>query len=269
MTVMLDGATRLIPIFGDPIAQVKAPAGLTAEFARRGRNTMVVPFHVTPDDFGRVVASLEPVRNVDGFIATVPHKFAACAQCATLSPRAKFLGVANVVRRSGDGRWHGDMLDGLGYVRGLASSGCALEGRRALLVGAGGAGSAIALALLDNGVTALAIHDTDPAKRDALIARLAAIHSGKVLPGSASPVGFDLVINATPRGMRSDDPLPVEADRIDPACFVGDVITVPEVTPLLQIARAKGCGTLSGVGMFESSIALMAEFFLDGQVVKA
>lgn len=262
MPVMIDGATRLVPIFGDPIAQVKAPAGLTAEFARRGRNTMVVPFHVTPDHFGGVVASLGPIQNVDGFIATVPHKFAACAQCTTLSPRAEFLGVANVVRRNGDGSWHGDMLDGLGYVRGLASAGCDLAGRRVLLVGAGGAGSAIALALLDNGVTALAVHDTDPAKRDALIARLANVHSGKVSAGTASPIGFDLVINATPRGMLSDDPLPVEADRIEQTCFVGDVITVPEITPLLQIAVAKGCGTLTGVGMFESSIALMADFFL-------
>lgn len=262
MSILLDGATRLIPIFGDPIAQVKAPAGLTAEFARRGRNMMVVPFHVTPDNFSGVVTSLGAIQNVDGFIATVPHKFATCAQCATLSPRAEFLGVANVVRRNDDGSWHGDMLDGLGYVRGLRSAGCDLAGRRALLVGAGGAGSAIALALLDNGVAALAVHDTDPTKRDALIARLANVHSGKVSPGSASPLGFDLVINATPRGMRSDDPLPVEADRIEQTCFVGDVITVPEVTPLLQIARTKGCGTLSGVGMFESSIALMADFFL-------
>src|ERR1700754_1568413 len=105
MPFKLDGATRLIPIFGDPIAQVKAPAGLTAEFARRGRSTIVVPFHVTPDHFDGVVASLGPVQNVDGFIATIPHKFAACAKCTTLSPRAEFLGVANVVRRNADGSW--------------------------------------------------------------------------------------------------------------------------------------------------------------------
>lgn len=262
MPVKLDGATRLIPIFGDPIAQVKAPAGLTAEFALRGRSTMVVPFHVTPDHFDSVVASLGSIQNVDGFIATIPHKFAACASCATLSPRAEFLGVANVVRRNGDGSWHGDMLDGLGYVRGLAAAGCDVRGRRALLVGAGGAGSAIALSLLDSGVKELAVHDSDAAKRDALIARLANAHAGKVSTGSASPIGFDLVINATPRGMRPDDPLPIEADRIEQTCFVGDVITVPEITPLLQVARAKGCGTLTGVGMFESSIALMADFFL-------
>lgn len=261
MSGRLDGATRLIPIFGDPIAQVKAPTGLTAEFVRRGRNVMVVPFHVAPDHFGDAASALRQVQNADGFIATVPHKFAACAQCTTLSPTAKFLGVANVVRRNRDGGWHGDMLDGLGYVRGLASAGCDLAGRRALLVGAGGAGSAIALALLDNGVPTLAIHDTDLTKRGALIARLASVHPGKVMPGSASPTGFDLVINATPRGMRAGDPLPIDADLIDPTCFVGDVITEPEVTPLLEIARAKGCGTLSGVGMFESSVTLMADFF--------
>jgi shikimate dehydrogenase len=262
MSDRLDGATRLIPILGDPIAQVKAPAGLTAEFARRGRNMMVVPFHVTPDHFSGAVASLGPIRNVDGFIATVPHKFAAHDQCSTLSPRAEFLGVVNVVRRNGDGGWHGDMLDGLGFVRGIEMAGCRLPGRRALLVGAGGAGSAIALALLDGGVAQLAVHDTDGAKRKALIARLDSVHAGKVLVGSASPLGFDIIVNATPMGMREGDPVPVEVDTLSPSTFVGDVITMPEVTPLLAAAQERGCGTQTGVGMFESSIELMADFFL-------
>ncbi len=104
MTVVLDGATSDSDLWrpdrpgqstGRPDGRIPCPGD--------GRNTMVVQFHVTPDDFGRVVASLGPVRNVDGFIATVPRIFAACAQCATLSPRAKFLGVANVVRE--ERRW--------------------------------------------------------------------------------------------------------------------------------------------------------------------
>jgi shikimate dehydrogenase len=262
MSDRLDGATRLIPLLGDPIAQVKAPAGLTAEFARRGHNMMVVPFHVTPDHFSSVVASLGPIRNVDGFIATVLHKFAAHDQCSTLSPRAKCLGVVNVVRRNGDGGWHGDMLDGLGFVRGIEVAGCRLPGRRALLVGAGGAGSAIALALLDGGVAQLAVHDQDGAKRKALIARLDNVHAGKALVGSTNPLGFDIIVNATPMGMREGDPVPVEVDTLSPSTFVGDVITMPEVTPLLAAARERGCGTQTGVGMFESSIELMADFFL-------
>jgi shikimate dehydrogenase len=216
MSDRLDGATRLIPLLGDPIAQVKAPAGLTAEFARRGHNMMVVPFHVTPDHFSSVVASLGPIRNVDGFIATVLHKFAAHDQCSTLSPRAKCLGVVNVVRRNGDGGWHGDMLDGLGFVRGIEVAGCRLPGRRALLVGAGGAGSAIALALLDGGVAQLAVHDQDGAKREALIARLDNVHAGKALVGSTNPLGFDIIVNATPMGMREGDPVPVEVETLSP-----------------------------------------------------
>jgi shikimate 5-dehydrogenase len=258
----INGSTRLIPILGDPIAQVKAPQGLTTEFARRGRNTLVLPFHVAPSNFNETVSSLAHVQNVDGFIATVPHKFAAREQCATLSPRAEFLGVANVVRRSSDRSWHGDMLDGLGFVRGIEVAGCHVPDRRALLVGAGGAGSAIALALLERGVAALAVHDIDPAKREALIAKLASVHPGKVFQGAASPVNFDLVVNATPLGMRADDPMPIDTEGLDQHTFVGDVITVPEITPLLQVAQAKGCRTQTGVGMFENSIALMADFFL-------
>lgn len=261
---LLDGATRLIPIFGHPIAQVKAPAGLTAEFARRGRNTIVVPFHVTPDHFDHVVKSLASVQNVDGFIATVPHKFVAHDRCATRSPRAAFLGVANVARRNGDGSWHGDMLDGLGFVRGIEAAGCHVPGRRALLVGAGGAGSAIALALLDSGVMQLAVHDTDGVKCEALIARLATVHPGKVMAGTADPAGFDLVVNATPLGMCANDPIPIEIRALSPPTFVGDVVTVPEVTPLLAAARERGCGIQTGVGMFVNSIELMADFFLSG-----
>ncbi|MGO4712658.1 shikimate dehydrogenase family protein [Bradyrhizobium sp. 2TAF24] len=263
MTVQLDGASRLIPILGDPIAQVKAPAGLSAEFTRRGHNILVVPWHVAPPQFDGAIAALATVQNVAGFIATVPHKFAAAARCTTLSDRARFLGAVNVVRRGPEG-WHGDMVDGLGYVRGLAASGCTLPGARALLVGAGGAGSAIALAVLDAGAASLAVHDTDVAKRDALIARLSQVHAGKVVAGSADPAPFDLVINATPRGMRADDPLPFAADALRPQTFVGDVITMPEITPQLAQAQAKGCRIFTGVGMFENSLALMAEFYLGG-----
>jgi shikimate dehydrogenase len=91
-------------------------------------------------------------RNVDGIIVTVPHKFDCHAFCATSSPRAEFLGAVNTIRRNADGSWHGDMFDGLGYVKAIESKGFALSGKKALLVGAGGAGSAIAHSLVLAGV---------------------------------------------------------------------------------------------------------------------
>jgi len=255
------GATRVYFIIGDPIAQVKAPGGLTREFERRGRDAVVVPLQIAASDFGAGIAALSRTANVDGLIATIPHKFALVAHCATLSERACFLGAANVARRNADGSWHGDMLDGEGFADGIAEAGCRFEGRRALLIGAGGAGSAIALALLERGVATLAIHDSDPARRDALIDKLAAIFGDGVGPGGDDPADVDILVNATPRGMSADDPIPVAVSRLAAATFVGDVITVPEVTPLLQAARMRGCLTQTGVGMFLNVLGRMAEFF--------
>src|SRR5262245_36794258 len=180
------GATRVVLILGDPIAQVKAPAGLTREFERRGHDAIVVPLQLAAADVVAGIAALTPAKNVDGLIATIPHKFALAARCATLSERAKFLGVVNVARRNADGSWHGDMLDGEGFAEPLAKAGCEIKGNRALLVGAGGAGSAIALALLDRGVAQLTVHDVDAARRDALIAKRESKFPGRVVPGACA-----------------------------------------------------------------------------------
>jgi shikimate dehydrogenase len=261
---MLDnysGATRVYFIIGDPIAQVKAPFGLTRAFERRGVDAIVVPLQLGPADIGPGIATLSRAANVDGLIATIPHKFALAAHCATLSDRALFLGVVNVARRNADGSWHGDMLDGEGFADAIAEAGCEIARRRALLVGAGGAGSAIALALLERGAATLAVHDSDLKRRDVLIAKLATKFGDHVRPGSDDPADTDILVNATPRGMAVDDPLPINVSRLAATTFVGDVITVPEVTPLLQVARVRGCPTQTGVGMFQSVVGRMADFF--------
>ena len=139
------------------------------------------------------------------------------------------------------------------FVAGIRAGGCDPAGRRALLVGAGGAGSAIALALLQAGVAELAIHDQDKARRDALIARLRRRGGGAtVRNGSDDPAGCTLVVNATPAGMRADDPYPLKVAGLAPGMFVGDVITAPAVTPLLEAARRQGCPTRTGGDMYDA-----------------
>jgi len=261
--LQLSGATRVIAIFGDPIAQVKSPAGVTRALNQRGRDCVVIPVQVAPQDLDAFMRGASAARNFDGLIATVPHKFAAHAACASATLRARALGAVNVMRRNPDGSWHGDMLDGIGFVTAMREAGGAPEGKRALLAGAGGAGSAIALALLDAGVASLAIHDGDAARRETLIERLRGLHPGRVLAGTADPAGYDIVVNATPAGMRPGDPLPVETAQLAGDMFVGDVITVPEETPLLAAARALGCKTQTGVGMFNAVSRLMVDFLLE------
>lgn len=257
----LSGATRLYPVVGDPIAQVKSPNGVTRALEARGADALCIPAQVAPADFCAYMAAIRVTKNVDGLIITVPHKFAAHDLCDTVTDRSAFLRSVNTIIRRGDGTLHGDMFDGLGFVAACKDNGCDFTGKRALLVGAGGAGTAIAHATASAGVSALGLCDTDTARRDDLVARLAAAGFPVHAAGN-DPTGYDIVLNATPLGMREDDPTPVPMEKLTPAMFVGDVVTKPEIPPLIAAARALGCKTSNGVAMFEKVRDLMIDFLL-------
>lgn len=266
MDVTLNGETRLYYIVGDPIGQVKSPPALTAILIARGANALVVPAHVAPADLDVFLASARATQNVDGIVVTVPHKIACLAFCDAATERARFAGSTNVIRRAADGRWHGDNTDGQGYLDGIAAQGFAVAGKTALLVGAGGAGAAIAYEILARGATHLKVHDIDAARRDRVIARLDERFPGRVAAGDADPTGVDLVANATPLGMRAGDPLPVDVTRLAPNQFVADVITRPEISPMLVEARRIGCATMPGSGMFEAQAQLLVDRMLELEV---
>jgi shikimate dehydrogenase len=261
MLAGLNGATRIHVTIGDPIAQVKSPAGVTAGFAKRGHDAIMIPLQVKPADIEDFFRLAKKLPNLDGIIITVPHKPVAFRHCDRTTERARVLQVCNVMRRGADGRWSGDMTDGGGFISALRRNGFDPKGKRALQVGAGGAGSAIALALAMEGAS-VTLCDLDTTKRDALIARLAG-HGHKVAPSAQTdPTGFDLIVNATPAGMKPDDPLPVDASKLRAGQFVADVITMPVITPLLAAAQAKGCGTQTGVDMFDAQVDFITEFLV-------
>lgn len=259
----LNGATRVYAIIGDPIAQVKSPAGVTRMFNERGLNAVVVPIQISSDKLDAFIEGVSLAKNFDGIIVTIPHKFASFAHCKTGTERAKMLGSVNVLRRNEDGSWDGEMFDGLGMLGGIASQGGNPKDKKTLLVGAGGAGTAIAQALLEAGVTELAIHDADTTRRDNLIALLQKHYGSRVYAGSNNPEGFALVVNATPMGMRAEDPYPVDVDKLSPDAFVGCVITAPAVSPWVQAARDKGCRGSVGIDMYQAEQKLMVDFYLD------
>lgn len=260
----MNGETVVFPILGDPIAQVLAPRALSDIFEQRGVNAVVVPWHVATADFADAMAQLKRVRNVPGIVITIPHKTAALDACDRVSERAAFVGSVNVMRKTQDGGLIGDNVDGLGYLEGLRAAGFDAIGKTALLIGAGGAGSAVALELLVRGLSRLAIHDIDTERRDRLIARLNERFPLAAKVGSRSPAGYDLIANVTPVGMRDTDPYPVDAERLMPGQFVADAITKPEVTPLIAFARRLGCNTMTGVGMFNGEAQTLADL-LTGQ----
>ncbi|KHK59361.1 shikimate dehydrogenase [Burkholderia sp. A9] len=261
----LSGATRIHFIVGDPIAQVRSPKGVTAALREAGLDALVVPAHVAPDDLAAFFAGVTPMRNVDGVIITVPHKFSAAAFCTSLSDEAAFLGAANTLRRTADGGWHGGMFDGTGFVAALGDEGCDLRGKRALLVGAGGAGSAIGHALVTAGVASLDVRDNDAARTASLVERLATLQRGtvRVADADVAPESFDVIVNASPMGMRANDPLPVDVSRVPATTFVGDVVTKPPLTPFIEAARARGCRTVTGTQMFARVCDRMVAFLID------
>jgi shikimate dehydrogenase len=166
------------------------------------------------------------------------------------------------MRRNPDGTWHGGMLDGLAFVKAQIDEGARVEGARTLLIGAGAAGSAIAIALLEAGVRQLIIHDADEARVSQLIELIADLGRSRVSAGPPDPTGCELVCNATPMGMAAGDPLPVSASLLTSSMFVGDVIAGHGVTPLLQAAQAAGCKTANGVQMVDAVQEMMLDFML-------
>ena len=261
MPPSLNGATRIHVTIGDPIAQVKSPAGITAGFAARGHDAIMIPLQVRPADIESFFALAKKLPTLDGIVITVPHKPLAFRHCDTTSERARVLEVCNVMRREPDGRWTGDMTDGGGFIAALRRSNFSPKGKRALQIGAGGAGSAIALALTMEGA-AVTLCDLDTVKRDALIARLGRHGHNIVATDKPDAAGFDLVVNATPAGMKPGDPLPVDAAKLSANQFVADIITMPVVTPLLAAAAAKGCATQNGVQMFDAQVDVITDFLM-------
>jgi shikimate dehydrogenase len=131
-----------------------------------------------------------------------------------------------------------------------------------LVVGAGGAGSAVAFAMAEAGAATLTLFDVDAAKARKVVEGVRTAYPAvRAAFGPPSPQGHDTIINATPLGMAPADPLPVDAAAIDPAMLVVDVIMKPDVTPLLKAAQAKGCQIVPGRHMLDGQVAAVAEFF--------
>jgi shikimate dehydrogenase len=171
-------------------------------------------------------------------------------------------GACNAVKRAPDGRLLGDMFDGEGFVRGLRRKGLVLTGASALVVGAGGVGSAIVASLAAAGVARLRLFDVNEASTAALAARIATHYPDiEVELGPRDPAGMDLAVNATPLGMDEGDPLPMDMSRLEAHTFVGEVVMRAETTAFLAAAQARGCRVQVGTDMLFEQIPAYLEFF--------
>ncbi len=259
---MINGDTEIIAHIGFPTHAFKAPMIYNPWFETAGVNAIVVPMGCQATDFPEFLRTIFKLTNLRGALITMPHKVTTVGLLDEVSPNAAIAGACNAVRRGPDGRLQGDMFDGEGFVRGVLRKGFVLNGARALVVGSGGVGSAIAASLAAAGVATLSLFDVHAAAMQGLAERLRQHYPLlQVLTGANDPAGFDLVVNATPMGMNLGDAMPMDVSRIAASTFVGEVVMKTEMTAFLAAAQARGCAVQAGSDMLFEQIPAYPEFF--------
>lgn len=267
----LDSETVMYGVFGDPVHHSKSPLMQNAAFRAAGINAAYTAFRVTAADLGNAVAGIRSL-GFGGINVTIPHKVAIMAHLDDIDEDSRLIGAVNTVVNK-EGQLIGYNTDGIGYVRSLKEeTGCTLQGRRVLLLGAGGAARGVAFALARESPDRITIANRTLEKAAALADAIRQAPVGA--DGRALPLGelfdrherYDLIINTTSIGMHphtgdmpiADDMLPrLAAD----GAIVSDLIYNPRETRLLARARELGAIVHGGLGMFVYQGAYAFEYW--------
>lgn len=258
---MISGTTTLIAHLGYPTTTFKSSLVCNPWFEAKGIDAAVVPMGVRPEHYPDFFRSVFSLTNIRGALVTMPHKVTTMGLADVISPTAAIAGATNAVLLR-DGELIADQFDGEGFLRGALRKGFDPAGKRALVVGNGGVGSPIAASLAGSGLAAIGLYDPDSAASESLARRIGEHYPDvRITIGSKDPEGYDMIINATPIGMKDNDPMPVDVDRIAPGAYVGDVVLKTEMTPFLRAARDRGCPVQVGNDMLFELIPAYLEFF--------
>ncbi|MFO1162826.1 MAG: hypothetical protein U1E60_28595 [Reyranellaceae bacterium] len=258
----VNGATRLYGTIGESIRQMRLTAMMPLVFAAADANAVWLPFEGGADLLPLLLDALGKMHNFAGFSVTTPHEAAALRLLGRATRRAEAAGSANLVRRDDDGTLAGDNVDGTGFVRGLEAQGHRLRGASVWLVGLGATGGAIAAALCEAEVGRLLLTEIQRARTDAAIDRLSRYYPDiPVAEVATPPKGIHFAINATPLGLRPEDPLSFDPLVLAPDVVVADVIMNPAETPLLHHARTHGRRIHHGRHMLDQQVPLYLDWF--------
>jgi shikimate dehydrogenase len=270
----LSGRTLLTAIFGDPVTHSLSPAMHNAAYAALAMERVYVAFHVTPTRLREAIRAL-PALGLLGVNLTVPHKERALRMMAYLSDEALLLRAVNcVINREGE--LHGDNTDARGLEADLRDHRVAIEGRQAIVIGAGGAASAAVLALLRLGAARIVVCNRTVARANRLargFARYLDARGGGRRRQTIEARGLDtlvnaeaigaaaIVINATPMGLKTGGFAPVNHAATASDCVFYDMIYGREATPFLASALALGRRAVDGAGMLLHQGELAFELF--------
>lgn len=262
----ISGSTDVYLILGDPIEQVLAPETFNPLFAQFGRDAVLVPVQVAPEHLHSFVKAAFLTKNIKGLWVTIPHKTSVMDLMTSCSDLARLAGAVNAVRRKADDTLEGGLFDGEGFIRSLDHFKLTYAGKKVLLLGAGGAAAAIGASLVQRGASGhaaeLALFDPTPGRANALASRLADSQTAKVYAtDSSDPAGFDLVINASPLGLKASDPLPCDVARIDAHAALVDIVMKNYPTPVISAVRARGLQAEPGFEMLIQQAHLYMDFF--------
>ena len=248
----ISGKTKVTGLFGWPVEHSFSPAMHNAAFDHLGLDYCYVTFPVRPDMLGDAVKGVRAL-NLGGINVTVPHKENVIQFLDEVSEEAAFIGAVNTVRND-NGRLTGYNTDGRGFMQSMSEAGIDVAGKKIIIMGAGGASRAIGYYLCKK-ASALYLYDVDSKKADTLIQHLKSQATGcEVLAAGTEQIrsghffsGVDIVINATPLGLKPEDPMPMDMALINNKHTVCDLIY--KETPFLSKAAGIGCKTLNGLGM--------------------
>jgi shikimate dehydrogenase len=256
----ITGTTKIIGIFGDPVAHTLSPVVQNAAFASLGLDFVYLPFHVRP---AQLKEAVEGVRafHMAGVNITIPHKVEVMRYLDTVEPHARDIGAVNTVVNI-DGRLVGHNTDGAGFLKSLMEeTGFTPRGARVLVVGAGGAARAVLYSILSEHPASVIILNRTHEKATALVKEFGARFpqtdlrgGGHSVPGGLADMekaaaSVDLVVNATSLGMEGNPELEFPIDALPTRAIVSDIVYSPLETGLLKRARARGLAVHNGLSM--------------------
>ncbi len=251
------GNTKVLGIFGFPVEHTLSPLMHNAAFRVLGLDMCYLPFRVTPEDLPEAVNAIRAL-NFLGVNLTVPHKEKVIPLLDEVDNEALFIGAVNTIVNS-NGRLKGYNTDGKGFMSSLSEEKIVIEGRKILIIGAGGASRAISYYLSET-AQGLFLYDIDRAKAVSLVNDFKKIRGNVFLIDDIKNVkNFDIVINATPLGLKPEDPLPLNPELITSYMIVCDLIY--KKTEFLKEAEKKGVKILDGSGMLLWQGALAFELW--------
>jgi shikimate dehydrogenase len=250
---MISGKTRLLALIGHPVSHSLSPAMHNAAFAADGLDFIYVCLDVVPDDLPAAVEDAAAL-NLRGFNITMPHKRAMIPLLDELDVGARISGALNTVVIE-DSTLRGYNTDGSGMVLACREAGVELAGKRVLLLGAGGAAAAIALAFSAEGSGELCVVNRSLEHAVELRDKLRGVGLKKVevYPREAldeAALDAEVIVNATPLGMKDGDPLPIPAGHLNEGRAVCDAVYRPDrETPLVREARERSTRAVTGERM--------------------